>query len=223
VIWTDVVQTFIYISGTLVGLVTILHLVPGGWNSVQTLATAAHKFQVFDLTLRPGWPYLDFTQPYTLWAGVIGGTFLTLATHGTDQLIVQRLLTAGTSASRPGVGVERGGDFDSVRVVPARGRDAVCLLSASGFGLRQVGPHLSPVHCHAHATRNFRPLIAAILAAAMSNLSAALNSLSSSTMFDFYFRFRPVTDEKKRLQLSRLANVMWALVLFGWRSWHCIR
>jgi Na+/proline symporter len=58
-------------------------------------------------------------------------------------------------------------------------------------------------------------LIAAILAAAMSNLSAALNSLSSSTMFDFYFRFRPVTDEKKRLQLSRLANVMWALVLFG--------
>jgi len=58
-------------------------------------------------------------------------------------------------------------------------------------------------------------LIAAILAAAMSNLSAALNSLSSSTMFDFYFRFRPVTDEKKRLRLSRLANVMWALVLFG--------
>jgi solute:Na+ symporter, SSS family len=58
-------------------------------------------------------------------------------------------------------------------------------------------------------------LIAAILAAAMSNLSAALNSLSSSSMIDFYFRFRPEVDERKRLRLARLATLAWALVLFG--------
>jgi solute:Na+ symporter, SSS family len=58
-------------------------------------------------------------------------------------------------------------------------------------------------------------LIAAILAAAMSNLSAALNSLSSTTMLDFFVRIRPATDERTKMRLSRLATIAWALVLFG--------
>src|SRR6516225_9058481 len=70
VIWTDVVQTVIYIGGTLVGVVTILHLVPGGWTTVQYLAQEAGKLRVFDFTP-------DFWRPYTFWAGVIGGAFLT--------------------------------------------------------------------------------------------------------------------------------------------------
>src|SRR5450755_3390131 len=98
VIWTDVVQTFIYVGGTLVGLITILHLVPGGWASVSAIAGAAHKFQVFDLSsfnsAGSNWPHVIFAKPYTLWAGLIGGAFLTTASHGTDQLIVQRLLAA---------------------------------------------------------------------------------------------------------------------------------
>ena len=94
VIWTDVVQTFIYVGGTLVGLITIVHLVPGGWNAIQAAAHNAHKFQVFDLALLAHWPYLNLLQPYTLWAGVIGGAIFTTASHGTDQLIVQRLLAA---------------------------------------------------------------------------------------------------------------------------------
>src|SRR5713101_7220550 len=104
VIWTDVVQTFIYVGGTLVGLVTILHLVPGGWGSVRSIAAGMHKFQVFDLrffdphvfdpAISTHWPHFNFAKPYTLWAGIIGGAFLTTASHGTDQLIVQRLLAA---------------------------------------------------------------------------------------------------------------------------------
>jgi Na+/proline symporter len=58
-------------------------------------------------------------------------------------------------------------------------------------------------------------LIAAILAAAMSNLSAALNSLSSSTILDFVLRLRPQTDEHRRVMLSRVATVAWAIVLFS--------
>src|ERR1700759_3146679 len=76
VIWTDVVQTVIYVGGTLVGLVTILHLVPGGWSAIYSAAESAGKFQVFDF--RP-----NIWIPYTFWAGLIGGTFLTTATHGT--------------------------------------------------------------------------------------------------------------------------------------------
>src|SRR5882757_5854433 len=94
VIWTDVVQTGIYVGGTLVGLVTILHLVPGGWSSVREIAANAHKFQMFDLSFISHFPYLDLWRPYTLWAGIIGGAFFNTASHGTDQLIVQRLLAA---------------------------------------------------------------------------------------------------------------------------------
>src|ERR1700749_3764084 len=87
VIWTDVVQTVIYIGGTLVGVGVILHLVPGGWPAIHDLAANAGKLRMFDFT--PSW-----RMPYTFWAGLIGGAFYTLASHGTDQLIVQRLLAA---------------------------------------------------------------------------------------------------------------------------------
>src|SRR5256885_2207824 len=87
VIWTDVVQTAIYVGGTLVGLFTILHLVPGGWGAIHAVAASAGKLQVFDFRT-------SFWIPYTFWAGGIGGAFLTTASHGTDQLIVQRLLAA---------------------------------------------------------------------------------------------------------------------------------
>src|SRR5438309_3694030 len=76
VIWTDVLQTVIYIGGTLVGLFTILHLAPGGWPAIHSLAAGAGKLRVFDFTP-------DFWRPYTFWAGIIGGTFLTTASHGT--------------------------------------------------------------------------------------------------------------------------------------------
>src|SRR5438067_5537014 len=79
VIWTDVVQTVIYVGGTLVGVATIIHLVPGGWSTIHTFAESAGKLQVFDCTL-------DFWKPYTFWAGLVGGAFLTTASHGTDQL-----------------------------------------------------------------------------------------------------------------------------------------
>src|SRR5437763_7119338 len=87
VIWTDVVQLSIYVAGTLVGLVALLHLVPGGWSAVQQAISSAGKFQVFDFSFTLG-------KTYTFWAGLIGGTFLTTASHGTDQLMVQRLLAA---------------------------------------------------------------------------------------------------------------------------------
>src|SRR5215831_4529842 len=80
VIWTDVVQTMIYVGGTLVGVFTILHLVPGGWSAIHDLGASHDKLRIFDFTF-------DFWKPYTFWAGVIGGTFLTTASHGTDQLI----------------------------------------------------------------------------------------------------------------------------------------
>jgi SSS family transporter len=221
VIWTDVVQTCIYVGGTLVGLVTILHLVPGGWASAEAIASGLHKFQVFDLhVLDPAisahWPHFDFVKPYTLWAGIIGGAFFITASHGTDQLIVQRLLAARNQ------------------------RQSVLALLSSGVaiffqfalfllvGVMLFAYYRVPSAAFGRADRIYPTfivsrmphgiaglLIAAILAAAMSNLSAALNSLASSSIMDFYLRFRPTVSEAARLRLARLATVGWALVLFG--------
>src|SRR5687767_4784515 len=87
VIWTDVVQMFVYIAGAAAVALSLLARIDGGWATVLSAGQAAGKFAIFDLS----W---DFARAYTLWAGVLGGIALTLATHGTDQFLVQRLLSA---------------------------------------------------------------------------------------------------------------------------------
>jgi SSS family solute:Na+ symporter len=224
VIWTDVVQTFIYVGGTVVGLVTILHLVPGGWGSVKAIAGGMHKFQMFDASILMDRPYINFAKPYTIWAGIIGGAFLTTASHGTDQLIVQRLLAArnqrqsGLALLSSGVAVFfQFGLFLFVGVMLF----AYYRVPSATFGRADRIYPTFIVSRMPHGIAGL--LIAAILAAAMSNLSAALNSLSSSSIMDFYLRFRlrtrasssPELNDVARLRLARLATVGWALVLFG--------
>src|SRR5579871_148488 len=208
VIWTDVVQTVIYVGGTVVGLVTILHLVPGGWMAIHAAAAGAGKLQVFDFR---GSVWI----PYTFWSGIVGGTFFTLASHGTDQLIVQRLLAAR-------------GERQSATALISSG--AAILFQMALFlllGIMLWAYYHVPSSSFGRADRIYPTfivsrmphgisglLIAAILAAAMSNLSAALNSLSSSAVLDFYVRLRPQVDERANLRLSRVATFLWALVLF---------
>ena len=209
VIWTDVVQTVIYVGGTLVGLTTILHLVPGGWSAIHTAAAGAGKLQVFDFRA-------NFWLPYTFWAGLIGGTAFITASHGTDQLIVQRLLAArGQKQSAVALlssGVAILFQFALFLIVGVM-LWAYYRVPSAIFGKPDRIYPTFIVSQMPHGISGL--LIAAILAAAMSNLSAALNSLSSSTIMDFVLRLRPQTDERTRLRLSRLATFYWALVLFG--------
>jgi SSS family transporter len=211
VIWTDVVQMFLYVGGALAGFVTLLHSIPGGWTSVLAIAESGHKFRIFDFSP-------DFFRVYTFWAGLIGGAFLTTASHGTDQLIVQRLLAARSQR-------------DSRIALIASG--AAVLLQFTLFLLIGVMLYafyhsggstpgfasfdeIFPAFVVGHMPRGIAGLmIAAILAAAMSNLSAALNSLSSSSMVDFYLRRKPQAGQGERLRLSRLSTLVWALVLFA--------
>jgi len=216
VIWTDVIQTFIYVGGTLVGLFTILHLVPGGWDAVQSVAASFHKFRIIDPATMAHFPYIDVFKPYTLWAGIIGGAFFTTASHGTDQLIVQRLLAARSQKQSAlallSSGVAIFFQFALFLVLGVM-LFAFYRVPASAFGKADRIYPTFIVSKMPHGISGL--LIAAILAAAMSNLSAALNSLSSSSMMDFYFRLRGNLDERKKLRLSRLATLAWALVLFA--------
>jgi solute:Na+ symporter, SSS family len=209
VIWTDVVQTAIYVGGTLVGLVTILHLVPGGWSTIHAAAATAGKLQVFDFTLTP-W------LPYTFWAGVIGGTAFITASHGTDQLIVQRLLSARSEkqsvAALLSSGVAILFQFALFLIVGIM-LWAYYRVPSATFGKPDRIYPTFIVSRMPHGISGL--LIAAILAAAMSNLSAALNALSSSSIMDFYVRFRPHADERTKMRLSRLSTFVWALLLFA--------
>jgi solute:Na+ symporter, SSS family len=210
VIWTDVIQTSIYVTGTIVGFFTILHLVPGGWSAVSAMARDAGKFQVFDFS----W---DFYKTYTFWSGVIGGGFLTTASHGTDQLIVQRLLAAKTMRQSQlallASGVAVFFQFALFLMIGAMLFVFYKLFPpvVAFSGTDRIFPTFI-VTCMPHGVSGL--LIAAILAAAMSNLSAALNSLSSTTILDFYARIRPHVPESRLLSLSRVATVAWGIVLF---------
>jgi SSS family transporter len=209
VIWTDVVQMAIYIGGTLVAIYTLGMHVPGGWPQIHTVAAAAGKFHLFNFAM-------NLTESYTFWAGVLGGTFLTMASHGTDQLMVQRMLAARNLR-------------ESRLALLSSG--VVIFLQFTLFLLIGVGLYvfygLHPA-VFASADRIFPTfivrempvgvaglLVAAILAAAMSNLSAALNSLSSTTVVDFYMHWRPEADDRERMMISRSSTVVWALVLFA--------
>jgi solute:Na+ symporter, SSS family len=216
VIWTDVVQTAIYVGGTLVGLVTILHLVPGGWPAIHAAAAAAGKLQLFDFRG-------NFLIPYTFWAGLIGGTFFTTASHGTDQLVVQRLLAArGEKQSRAALLSSGVAVFLQFALFLTVGIMlwAYYRVPSAVFGKPDRIYPTFIVTRMPHGISGL--LIAAILAAAMSNLSAALNSLSSSVIMDFYARLRPQSDERTKMRLSRLATLAWALVLFAlaWIALH---
>jgi SSS family solute:Na+ symporter len=210
VIWTDVVQMAIYVGGTLVGFFTILHAVPGGWTTVHAVAYAAGKFRIFDFS-----PVLHKT--YTFWAGLIGGTFLTTASHGTDQLMVQRLLAARSErqskAALLASGVAILFQFTLFLIV---GVMLYVFYQAHGLTPTGSSDRIFPSFIVQHMPHGISGLlIAAILAAAMSNLSAALNSLSSTSIVDFYLQRNPGTSESWRLAVSRAATVVWALVLFA--------
>lgn len=223
VIWTDVVQTFVYIGGTIVGVFTILHLVPGGWPAIHSFALHAGKWHMFDFSV-------NFWKPYTFWAGFIGGTFLTTASHGTDQLIVQRLLAARNQKQSVmallGSAVVIFLQFALFMVVGVM-LFAYYRVPSSHFGKADWIYPSFIVNKMPHGISGL--LIAAILAAAMSNLSAALNALSSSSIMDFFFRRNlrsqnsassptPDSDDAaspEKIRLSRVFTVFWAIVLFA--------
>jgi len=218
VIWTDVVQMAIYIGGTLVAIWSLGAHVPGGWATIHAVGVAAGKFHMLNFAM-------NLTTTYTFWAGVLGGTFLTMASHGTDQLMVQRMLAAkNLRQSQLAL-------FSSGAVIFIQ--FALFLLIGAGlfvfYGMHQVGAPGLAFETWAGNTNRIFPafivqqmpvgiaglLIAAILAAAMSNLSAALNSLSSTTVVDFYMGWRPGANDRERMVVSRTSTVLWALVLFA--------
>lgn len=224
VIWTDVAQMILYVGGAVVSLAAILHQIPGGWAHVQALAAPLGKFQVLDFRLGPAREF--FARPYSFWAGVLGGCFLTTASHGTEQLMVQRLLAARSERQ------SRVALFSSWAVIAGQftlfliiGVCLFTLYSNNHWTAPADTDSIYPLFVWSYLPAGVAGLvIASILAAAMSNLSAALNSLASTTVVDFLrplARGRIVNEtageraEARWLVRARYATVAWGAILFG--------
>jgi SSS family solute:Na+ symporter len=211
VIWTDVAQLLLYLTGSAVTFFVVLHRIPGGWSEVTQVAAAGDKLRIWDFSL-------NLTTKYTFWSGLIGGAFLTMASHGTDQTIVQRLLAARNEA-------------DSRRALLGSG--VIILMQFTVFLLIGVllfvfAQH-TPLFAAGERTDRILPLflvrempaglagllLASIIAVAMSNASGSLNSLAASSVLDFSRLRGSSADPAKFLRLSRRMTLAWGLVLMG--------
>ncbi|OWK35043.1 sodium:solute symporter family transporter [Fimbriiglobus ruber] len=209
VIWTDLIQFVIKIAGALLAGVFVLKLLPGGWGQFLADGEAAGKFKLLETTFDP-------VVPYNLWAGLVGGAVFSMASHGADQLMVQRYLCARSLGHARfalvlsgftvlaqfllflavGIGMyllNEAGEFplpDGVRNDEVFGLFIVTKLPTGVVGL----------------------LVAAVLAAAMSTLSSSLNSSANAIVTDFYRPLRPLHSELWYVRLSRIMTVVCGII-----------
>ena len=205
VIWTDVIQMFVYIAGALAVFVALLHRIPGGWAEVMSVGAAAGKFTVLSLSTDP-------KALYTIWAGLVGGIALTLATHGTDQFLVQRLLSA-RSAREASLGLVLSGfivfaQFTLFLIIGIALFTYYQHVPAPALGRADEILPAFVVHTLSGGIAGF--IVAAIVAAA---LSPSLNSMAAVTVSDFYLKFvRPGASETQQMRLARQSTVAWGVV-----------
>ncbi|MCW5942057.1 MAG: sodium:solute symporter [Fimbriimonadaceae bacterium] len=216
VIWMDVVQMFVYVGGAVAALVVLLNHVPGDW-----LARAVEAGKTQWLDTGAGKPLGEnLTQPYWIVCAVLGGAVFGMASHGTDHLIVQRLLTCrATKDAQKALVVSGLVVFLQFALFLAIG---ILLWAHYGFvdfktlGLER-GDEVFPKFIIEGLPPGVSGLIlAGILAAAMSTLSSSLNALASSSMSDVYRRFSGKDLEPARaLYVGRVLTVVWAFVFIG--------
>jgi SSS family solute:Na+ symporter len=212
VIWTDVAQFLLYLAGSGVTLWLLLHRVPGGWTEVtQVAAAAGHKLQVFDFSFH-------WATKYTFWSGVIGGAFLTMASHGTDQTIVQRLLAARNQRDA-GRALVASGVIVIVQFTVFLLIGVLLFVSAQHTPLLAPGERLDRI-LPTYLVREMPVglaglLLASIIAVAMSNASGSLNSLAASSILDFSRLRGRAADTASFVKISRAMTLVWGLVLMG--------
>jgi SSS family transporter len=216
VIWTDVLQLVVYLAGAGIAVLVLLDRIPGGAREVAEVASAAGRFHLFDFT----W---DLTRGYTFWSGVIGGAFLTTATHGTDQLMVQRYFCA-ESPKQAKVAILTSGVVVFLQFVLFLAIGAMLFVyytqhapaEVAAFTVdgRLLTDRIFPAFIVLHMPVGVVGLVcAAIFAAAMSTLSSSLNSSAATAMTDFFI---PMTGAARTdahyLRVSKWMTAGWGLL-----------
>ena len=206
VIWVEVVQLGIYIAGAIAAAIVLINSIDGGFAGAAALGSQFGKFSVFDFAF-------DYTKTYTFWSGLIGGCFLTMSTHGTDQYLVQRYLCT---------------DRPRHATIALLTSGAIVLAQFIGFLFIGVllfafyhpatdqftsGDRVFPDFITKHMPSGLSGLVvAAIFAAAMSS---SLNSIAATALNDLYKPFRPAKGDKHYLKVSHVLTLIWGVVQIG--------
>ena len=206
VIWTDVVQMFVYIAGAGAVAIALLGRIEGGWAEVVRAGSDTGRFVFLDTSL-------DFTKAYTLWAGLLGGVALTLSTHGTDQYLVQRLLSARTQKDAS-LGIVLSGFIVFAQFILFLLIGVMLYTYYQQVPLQQVlerNDQILPVFVVNELKNGLAGfIIAAIVAAA---LSPSLNAMAATTVSDFYLPYvNPSADQATQMRVSKTATVGWGIV-----------
>jgi SSS family transporter len=210
VVWTDCIQFGVYILGAVLAAWVILAGLPGGWKQLADFAAKHHKFRLLDFSF-------SLTENFTFWSGLVGGAFLTLGTHGTDQLMVQRYLAArsrkeaGRALGLSGlvvfaqfalfllIGVGLACYYDGLGITFAKNDEVFARFIVDRLPVGVVGVTL-----------------AAVFAAAMSTLSSSLNSSATVLVNDFYLPlFKEPPSPRNLLRASRGLTVVFGLIQVG--------
>ncbi len=206
VVWTDVIQTGVYLLGGIAALYLLGKGVTGGWGSIFDQAADAGKLKILDT-------YAGFDRAHTIWAGLIGGAFLSMASHGADQLIVQRLLASGDLKDARKALIGSGiAVFIQFTLFLMIGLGLFAYYSGRKFALPDS---IFPTFVVEVMPSGLTGLVvAAILAASMSTLSGSINSLAAATTHDIYL---PLTgrsaDDPKTFKMAKIFSLIWGIGL----------
>ena len=247
VIWIEVVQLGIYLAGALAAAVVLIASIQGGFGAATAVASAHGKFDLIDWGLRQtqyafGVPFtgrsfsfslpIDLTKTYTFWAGLIGGCFLTMSTHGTDQYLVQRylctdrprraaaaLLSSGAVVLAQFIGFLLIGVLLFAFYQPYGAPDYGTLTAGTATlpieGAFQSVPsdRVFPDFITRHLPSGLSGLVvAAIFAAA---LSSSLNSIAATAVNDLYKPFKQNRSDRHYLKVSHWLTLIWGVVQIG--------
>jgi SSS family transporter len=217
VIWVEVVQLGIYIAGALAAAIILINSIDGGFATANTLAHQFGKYSVFDFAF-------DYTKTYTFWSGLIGGCFLTMSTHGTDQYLVQRYLCTDRPRSAVVALLTSGGivlaqfiGFLFIGVLLFAfyhpfSDPGYAGAAAASFPFTS-GDRVFPDFITKHMPSGLSGLVvAAIFAAAMSS---SLNSIAATAVNDLYKPFRPARSDQHYLRVSHVLTLIWGVVQIG--------
>ncbi len=205
VVWVDALQMTLYVAGGLVALWVLHGAVDGGWPAMLSSAGEAGKLRTLDFAA-------SLSVPYTFWAGLAGGAFLSMASHGADQLIVQRLLACRDLRQSRRALV--GSGFAVIA------QFALFLMVGIGLWAFYDGRAFErPDEIFALFIVEEMPtgvrglLIAGVFAAAMSSLSSSINALASASAYDFWGPLTGRRDERSMLSAGRAFTLAWAALL----------
>ncbi|MGB7200796.1 MAG: sodium:solute symporter [Pyrinomonadaceae bacterium] len=220
VIWVEVVQLVIYIGGAIAAAVVLLQDIDGGFSMVMNVGSQFDKFDVFDFNL-------DFAKTYTFWGGLLGGCFLTMSTHGTDQYLVQRYLCTNKSSSAATALLASGGvvlaQFIGFLFIGALlfafyapfNSPEYSQAGVAGSGIAGTFPFAKPDQVFPNFITEHMPaglsglVVAAIFAAA---LSSSLNSIAATAINDLYKPFAKRVTDSQLLKLSGVLTVVIGII-----------